>query len=352
MKVPLLVNDFLDRAETVFRNRVGVIDEPDVDDGLGSLTYGEVARRVRAVQAGLDELGVDAGERVAVVSPNAARLLELFYAVPSSGRVLVPINFRLRSEEVEYIVDHSGASVLLIDPTLDDDLGTVTAKHRLLLGAQSDDALLRFDREPLPWREPDEDATATINYTSGTTARPKGVQITHRNIWTNAVTFGWHATVNERDIYLHTLPMFHANGWGMPFATTGMGVPQVVLRKVDGTDILRRVERYGVTLMCGAPAVVNMVLDAAAAWEGPIPGAGRATRVICAGAPPPTKTIERIETELGWEFIQIYGLTETSPLLTINRRKKEWDDLPIAEAAKKLVRAGAPAIGVQLQVSD
>src|SRR5207248_5005340 len=108
MKVPLLVNDFLDRAETVFRDRVGVIDEPDAADTLGSLTYGEVAHRVRALQAGLDELGVDVGERVAVVSPNAARLLELFYAVPTSGRVLVPINFRLKLEEVEYIVDHSG----------------------------------------------------------------------------------------------------------------------------------------------------------------------------------------------------------------------------------------------------
>src|SRR6059058_1673746 len=175
MKVPLLVNDFLDRAESVFRDRIGVIDEPDVDDSLGPLTYGEVARRVRALQAGLDELGVDVGERVAVVSPNAARLLELFFAVPSSGRVLVPINFRLRAEEVEYIVEHSGASVLLVDPTLDEDLGTVTAKHRLLLGQQSDDALLRFDREPQPWAHGDEDATATINYTSGTTARPKGV---------------------------------------------------------------------------------------------------------------------------------------------------------------------------------
>src|SRR3954452_24211169 len=352
MKVPLLVNDFLDRAETVFRDRIGVIDEPDVDDSLGSLTYGEVARRVRALQAGLDELGVDVGERVAVVSPNAARLLELFYAVPATGRVLVPINFRLRSEEVAYIVAHSGATVLLVDPTLDDDLGTVTAKHRLLLGEQSDDALLRFDREPQPWSGASEDATATINYTSGTTASPKGVQITHRNIWTNAVTFGWHAGVNDWDVYLHTLPMFHCNGWGMLYTAAAMGAPQVVLRKVDGPEILRRVEQHGVTFMCAAPAVVNSVLDAVKEWSGPVPGAGRTTRVICAGAPPPTKTIERIETELGWEFIEIYGLTETSPLLTINQRRREWADLPIEEAAQKLVRAGAPAVGVRLAISE
>ena len=118
MKVPLLVNDFLDRAETVFADRVGVIDEPQQPDNLGALTYGDVARRVRALQAGLDELGVDAGERVAVVSPNAARLLELFYAVPTCGRVLVPINFRLRLVEVEYNVEPSCPTQFLIEPSL------------------------------------------------------------------------------------------------------------------------------------------------------------------------------------------------------------------------------------------
>src|SRR3954469_7457836 len=142
MKVPFSTSDFLDRAVQVYGDRVGVIDEPTVDDSLGELTYREFARRVRALQAGLDELGIDVGERVAVVSPNAARLLELFFAVPGSGRVLVPVNFRLRTEEVEYIVDHSGASVLLVDPELE-DLATVTAKHRFALGAESDDALLR-----------------------------------------------------------------------------------------------------------------------------------------------------------------------------------------------------------------
>jgi acyl-CoA synthetase (AMP-forming)/AMP-acid ligase II len=137
----------------------------------------------------------------------------------------------------------------------------------------------------------------------------------------------------------------------MLYAVTGMGGQHIVLRKVDGAEILRRVERYGVTLMCGAPAVVNMVLDAAASWEGEVPGRDRA-RIVVAGAPPPTRTIERVETELGWEFVQIYGLTETSPLLTINRTRAEFDDLPPAERAVKLNRAGAPAIGCQIGVDD
>ena len=135
--------------------------------------------------------------------------------------------------------------------------------------------------------------------------------------------------------------MFHANGWGMPFAMTGLGVKQVVIRKIDGAEILRRVRDHGVTVMCAAPAVAAAVLEAAQDWEGEIPGRDR-VRIIMAGAPPPTKTVARVEEELGWEFIQIYGLTETSPLLTFNRTRAEWDDLHGRGARPQLARAGAP----------
>ncbi len=288
---------------------------------------------------------------MAIVSPNAGRFLTSFFGVSGFGRILVPINFRLNAEEISYILDHSGASVLLVDPELDESLATVDVKHRFVLGAASDDELFNSDAEPEPWDDPDEDATATINYTSGTTARPKGVQLTHRNVWINAVTFGLHTTISDRDVYLHTLPMFHCNGWGMPYALAGVGAKQVVLRKVDGGEILRRIDEHGVTLLCGAPAVVAAVLDAAATWDGDIPGHGR-TRIVVAGAPPPTRTIERVETELGWEFIQIYGLTETAPLLTINRGRAEYDSLSPNERAHKLGRAGAPALGVRVQVDS
>ncbi|MGB9377375.1 MAG: AMP-binding protein [Mycobacteriales bacterium] len=351
MRVPLLTSDFLYRAETVYAQRTAVSDEPEQPAGsLGSLTYGEIAARTRALAAGLDELGVAEGERIAVVSHNSARLLELMYAVPAYGRVLVPVNFRLRPDEVGYIVEHSGASMLLVDPEVDEALSSLTAQHRFTLGKASDEALLRPDTEPVQWSEPDEDATATINYTSGTTARPKGVQLTHRNIYLNALTFAVHAGISDRDVYLHTLPMFHANGWGMPWVVAGLGIPQVVLRKVDGAEILRRIDAHGVTFMCAAPAVVSAVLEAAGDWQGEIPGRGR-VRIICAGAPPPTRTIARVEAELGWEFIQIYGLTETSPLLTINRRRAEYDHLDDEERAAQLSRAGAPALGVRLDLA-
>lgn len=350
MKVALTVNDFLERAELVYPKRVGVIDEPDQPaESWGTLTYGQIAQRARALAAGLDALGIAPGDRVAMVSQNSARLLTALFGVSGSGRVLVPVNFRLVAEEVRYIVEHSGARVLLVDPELDEALADVACEHRFVIGAETDEVLLRYGVDPRPWAG-DEDATATINYTSGTTARPKGVQLTHRNVWLNATTFGWHMGVSDRDVYLHTLPQFHCNGWGMLYAVTGMGAQHVILRKIDGAEILRRVERHGVTLLCCAPAVANSILDAAAAWDGPIPGRDR-VRMVIAGAPPPTRTIERIETELGWEFVQIYGLTESSPLLTMNRGRAEFDALSPGERASQLSRAGAPAIGVQMRIS-
>ncbi|MCX6521103.1 MAG: AMP-binding protein [Actinobacteria bacterium] len=350
MKVALTVNDFLRRAELVYPKRIGIVDEPDQPaESWGTLTYAQVAQRARAMAAGLDAMGIGVGERVAMVSHNSARLLTALFGVSGSGRVLVPINFRLVAEEVRYIVEHSGARVLLIDPELADALADVECEHRFIIGTEADHELMRYDVEPQPWTS-DEDATATINYTSGTTARPKGVQLTHRNIWLNATTFGWQLGISDRDVYLHTLPQFHCNGWGVLYAATGMGATQVIIRKIDGAEILRRIDEHGVTVLCGAPAVANMVLDAAATWDGPIPGRDL-VRIVCAGAPPPTKTIERIETELGWEFIQIYGLTETTPLLTMNRGRAELDDLTPADRAAKLSRAGAPAIGVDIRIT-
>ena len=352
MRVPLLTNDFLDRAELVYGDRIGVVDEPDQPaKSLGSVTYRELGRRARAIQAGLDELGIGVGDRVAIVSHNSARLLELLYAVPASGRVLVPINFRLQAEEVAYVAEHSGAKVLLVDPELDKSLSSITAEHKFLLGEESDDALLRFDTEPRPWADPDEDATATLNYTSGTTARPKGVQLTHRGIWLNAVTFGMHMQMSDRDVYLHTLPQFHCNGWGLLYSAAGVGATNVIIRKIDGAEILRRVDQHGVTFAAGAPAVWNMTLDAAAQLDGPIPGHGT-TRIVVAGAPPPSRTIARVENELGWEFNQIYGLTETTPLVTVNRARAEDDEAPAEEKATLLSRAGVPALGTRIRTSS
>jgi fatty-acyl-CoA synthase len=350
MLVPLTIGDFLERGSLAYGARIGIIDEPvQPAPPLADLSYRRIGELAARYGCALDALGIGFGERVAIVSQNSARLLLALYAVPAAGRVLVPINFRLSAAEVGYILEHSGASLLLVDPELAGSLAGLPCR-RIVLGEDSDALLHAAGGSAARW-QPDENATATINYTSGTTARPKGVQLTHRNLWINATCLGLHVGVNDRDVYLHTLPAFHANGWGMPFILAGLGVPQIVLRKVDGAEVLRRVAQHGVTLLCAAPAVVNAVLDAAGAWHGPIPGQGR-VRIIVAGAPPPTRCIERVESELGWEFIQLYGLTETSPLLTVNRSRQEWDALDAPARAQKLSRAGAPAIGVQVQVSD
>lgn len=347
MKVPMTINDFLDRGALVYPDRVAIVDEPDQPaPSMGEVTFRELAELRRQMGVAMDQMGIPMGGRVAMVSHNAGRLLSYFYGVSGNGRVFVPINFRLSRDEVAYIVEHSGAQALLIDPELADSLADVECERIWIMGEESDAAWFGHDGDPVAW-EPDEDATASINYTSGTTARPKGVEQTHRARWTNAVTFGWHTGVNDRDVYLHTLPMFHCDGWGMLYTVMAMGVKNIVIRKIDGAEILRRVEEHGVTLMCGAPAVCAAVLDAAQDWDGEIPGKGT-VRMVVAGAPPPSKTIERMETELGWEFIQIYGLTETAPLLTINRSPQEWDDLEPSERAVRLSRAGVPAVGIKM----
>lgn len=352
MKVPLIIADHLRRAEQVFPDRVAFVDEPDQPaSNWGSQSYKEMARRARAQASALDALGIGRGARIAMVSQNSARLLTAFFGVSGYGRILTPINFRLVAEEVAYIVEHCGAEVLIVDPELDEDLKGVKVKHRFVIGAESDAILYRFNVEPEPWEHPDEDAIATINYTSGTTAKPKGVELTHRNLWLNAATFGWHMGVNDRDVYLHTLPQFHCNGWGMPYIVTAMGGRHIILRKIEGAEILRRISAHGVTLLCAAPAVIGMVLEAAEHWDGEIPGKGR-VRIVVAGAPPPARIIERVETELGWSLTQIYGLTETAPLLTINGPRMELDGLSPAERATKLTAAGAPALGVEIDIDS
>jgi fatty-acyl-CoA synthase len=357
MKVQFTVGDYLDRAVLVYPERTAVIDEPGTPGSLGSFTYASFGKRVRNFARKIEDLGLGVGDRVAMVSPNSARFLVSFWGTSQFGRVLVPINFRLNRQEIGYIIEHSGATVLFVDPDQYEVCKDLPVKHLIVMDGEQDngwfDEIDEAAPQPTPW-EPNEDASATINYTSGTTARPKGVQITHRNAWTNATTFGWHTGVSDRDVYLHTLPMFHCNGWGQVYAVTGMGGTHVVLRKVDGEDILTRVQQHGVNFMCGAPAVVSMTLDAAAKRREngqTVPGR-YLVRIVVAGAPPPSKTIERVEVDLGWEFIQIYGLTETAPLLTINRTRAEWDHLDAASRSKLLSRAGAPALGVTIKIDD
>jgi acyl-CoA synthetase (AMP-forming)/AMP-acid ligase II len=208
------------------------------------------------------------------------------FGVSVFGRTLVPVNFAcIRRKSATS--SSTPARPFFVDAELDEAPRHIPVKHRFVLGGHRPAALSSAGRKPR-LHVTDENATVSINYTSGTTARPKGVQLTHRNFWLNAVTFGWHLGLSDRDVYLHTLPTFHCNGWGMPYAVTGIGARHVIIRKIDGEEILRRIAAEGVTLFNAAPAVLAAVLAAAAVRRQKgieAPGRGR-IRVVIAERPP------------------------------------------------------------------
>lgn len=355
MEVPLLVNDFLQRAAKLYGPKEAIVD------GDKRFTYDQFASRAYQLAHALRELGVAKGDRVAILSPNSHRFLEAFYGTAAIGAVLVPMNYRLIAADFEYIVNHSGSKVFLVDAELADTVDGLRAQlasveHYVVARTAEtpvpegwtdwEDLIAAQSPEPLGDVGLEENDLASINYTSGTTARPKGVMITHRNAYINAYNFIGHLRVTHHDRELWTLPMFHANGWGGVYALTAMGATHVVLRKVDAADIYRLIEDEKITFACMAPAVLAAILEYPDKAKHEIT---TRPRFVIAGAPPPQSFIQRLEEELGWEFMQIYGLTETSPILTVAEIKPhlnlEGDDYFRAKA-----RAGQDAVGVDVRV--
>ena len=268
---PLTPLAFLERSADVFRDRTAV-----VHDG-GSMTYAELAAAATRLANALRASGLSPGERVAYLCPNAPSLLVAHFGVPLAGGVLVAMNTRLAAEEILTICNHSGASVLVADTEF---AGTVTpvrermATVRELVwvddtgtgrpdgGVAMEDLLARGSDEPLPWAVDDEDATISINYTSGTTGQPKGVMYTHRGTYLNALGEGLTAGHDHTTVYLWTLPMFHCNGWCHPWAIVATGGVQVCLRAVRGDAMWRAIREQRVTHMCGAPVVLSTLVHA------------------------------------------------------------------------------------------
>lgn len=331
MIVPLLVTNFLRRAERLYGAREGVID------GARRFTYAEFAERCRQLAGQLKGLGIAQGDRVGMVSPNSHVFLESFFATALLGAVLVPLNYRLTRDEIGYCLQHAGARVCLADAEY---AGLVEAVEvRVAFGGPApEDWLALDDLEARPYQTPERGETdlVSLNYTSGTTARPKGVMLTHRNFTVNAYNFLTHLHVSQEDVYLHTLPMFHCNGWGGVYALTGIGARQVIVRNPAPELVFPAIRQEGVTLACMAPIVLGRLVDSGYK-EGKV-------RVVCAGAPPPATLIERMESELGWRFLQIYGLTETSPIITISDRP--------GESCSIRARAGSDALDAELAVLD
>jgi fatty-acyl-CoA synthase len=356
METPLTPLEFARRARKLYGGREAVVD------GDLRMTYEQFFDRCDRWSAALQGMGVKKGDRVAYISPNTHEQLESFYAVPQIGAVLVPINFRLTSDDFVYIANHSGSKVLCVHPDylevidgVRDQLGGV--EHFVALGDTRGrkgwteyEAGLE-DAEP-DFRRPEiaEGDLLSLNYTSGTTAKPKGVMITHRNAWANIVGTLVHLHLRVDDRYLWTLPMFHANGWTFVWVVTAVGGTHICLPKVEPARVFDLIRNEHVSWLCAAPTVLIALANAPAGVRGEVP---KGVNVVTAGAPPAAATIERMEGEFGWELTQVYGLTETSPFLTICEPRPEHERMSPSERAVIKARTGVELITAgELRVVD
>jgi fatty-acyl-CoA synthase len=362
METPLSPVDFARRTRRLYADREAVVD------GELRLTYRQFFDRCDRWSSALRGLGVAQSDRVATIAPNTHAQLESFYAVPQLGAVLVPINYRLTPEDFVYIVNHSGATVVCahsdylkaVDSVRDQMPGV---RHFVAFEGPADvafegpaDGWLDYEAAIAaadPGFRPPEIAERdllSINYTSGTTARPKGVMITHRNAAINTIGTLIHLPMPVGERYLWTLPMFHANGWTYTWTVTAAAGTHICLRKVDPATIFGLIRDEKVTRLCAAPTVLISLASAPAAVRGEVPAG---LQVITAGAPPAAATIERLESGLGWEVTQVYGLTETAPFITVCIPLPEHEGMAPADRAVIKARTGVELLtSGELRVVD
>jgi fatty-acyl-CoA synthase len=354
MEVPLTPIEFLRRSRKLHGAREAVIDRDR------RFTYQQFGDRCDRWSTALQQLGVRRGDRVAYLSPNTHSHLEGYYAVPQIGAVIVPLNYRLTPDDFAYMITHSGSTVVCVHP----DLIPAIEKIRDRLPAETtfvalepgpagwlDYEQLLAQAEPAPLRPAvDERDLLAINYTSGTTSRPKGVMITHRNAYLNVVGTLVHLPMQVADRYLWTLPMFHANGWTFTWIVTAVGGTHVCLGKVDPARVFALIRDEHVSMLCAAPTVLISLAHADPAVRGDVPGG---VRVVTAGAPPAAATIRAIEQGLGWTVTQVYGLTETAPFITVCETRPEDRTRSIEELAAVKARQGVELItSGELRVVD
>src|SRR5579859_1270325 len=318
MEIPLTPIEFMRRSRRLYPEREAVVD------GQLRLTYSQFFERCDRWSAALQKFGIKPGDRIAYIAPNTHAMLEGFYAVPQIDAVIVPINYRLTADDFAYIINHSGARIVCAHSDYLDAVDGIrdqlpNVEHFVALeGAKEGwldyETTLASASNAFERPEIDENDLISINYTSGTTARPKGVMITHRNAYLNVVGTLVHHHISVKDRYLWTLPMFHANGWTFVWIITACGATHICLRKVEPRAIFELIEKEKVTLFCAAPTVLISIANAPEELRHRAP---RGIELFTAGAPPAAITIERIESELGWELTQVYGLTETAPFITI-----------------------------------
>src|SRR5947207_2677069 len=338
METPLTPLDFARRARKLYGDREAVVD------GELRLSYEQFFDRCDRWSSRLLELGVRQGDRVAYIAPNTRAQLESFYAVPQIGGVLVPINYRLTADDFAYLINHSGAKVVCAHRDYLDAVDGIRSQLKsvenfVALDDARDgwldyEALLAQGSNDFARPRIQENDLLTINYTSGTTSRPKGVMITHRNAYLNSVGTLVHEHMSCDDRYLWTLPMFHANGWTFVWTVTAAGATHVCLPKIDPRRVFELIEEERITMLCAAPTVLISLANAESSVRS---NARRGVRVLTAGAPPAASTIEKLEGQLGWTVTQVYGLTETTPFITICEPRAEHEQL--SHGARAIIKA-------------
>jgi fatty-acyl-CoA synthase len=327
---PLTPLAFLERSAVAHPDRTAVVEGDD------RWTYAQFHDRCRRNAGLLAAAGVAPGDRVAVLAPNSHMMLESHFGVPYAGAVLVALNTRLSASEFRYIIKHSDAKVVLCAAelrTLAEEAAGSDPTRRVIDMDEYEQALA--SAQPTYLGVGDERSLMALNYTSGTTGRPKGVMYHHRGAYLQALAMVTHFGLTSEAVYLWTLPMFHCNGWSFTWAVTAVGGTHVCLPKVDPPRIWQLLGQEGVTHLCGAPTVfVSLVNDAAAA-----PITGRRVVVAVGGAPPAPALLERC-AQLGFDVTHLYGLTETFGPVVICDWKPEWNRLTPAEQAVLRARQG------------
>lgn len=356
MIVPLTPLEFRQRAVLLYGSKIGIVD------GAKRFTYAEFDERVNRLANALVDLGVEKGDVVSFITYNSHQLLEAYYAVPQVGCVLNPINIRLTQNEIEYILNHAEARVLVFHndflPMVENMRANLpgvehyimmeteeelewTYEYERLLGVASPQADVDLDAI-------DENTVAELFYTSGTTGTPKGVALTHRSLYLHTLSAIPGFDVTDADTLLHVVPLFHVNGWGTPQFLTAVGGRHVMLRKVDFGEILRLVEAERVTRLLGVPTIFNGILQHPDLHEYDL---SSLQEIIIGGAPSPLALIEALEEQIGCRAIVGYGLTETTPFMVIARPKPhlKTDD---ATRRSVQVKTGLPLVGIRVRVVD
>ena len=355
METPLSPLEFARRTRRLHGAREAVVDGPL------RLSYEQFFDRCDRWSAAAQGLGVQPGDRVATIAPNTHAQLESFYAIPQIGAVLVPMNYRLTPDDFVYMVNHSGTAVLCVHS---DYLAAIDGVRDQMPGVRHFVALEGAPRDG--WLDYEELIAAagptfarpaigerdllTINYTSGTTSRPKGVMITHRNAAMNVIGTLLHLPMGIGARYLWTLPMFHANGWTYTWTVTAAAGTHVCLRKVEPGPVFQLIRDERIEWLSAAPTVLISLANAPADVRGEVrPG----VRVVTAGAPPAAATIERLEGEFGWDVTHVYGLTETAPFITVCAPLPEHEPLSAGDRAVIKARQGVELLtSGELRVVD